>query len=123
MSCETNCNCEQKQPIVKIDILGTEYVLTETTGKDDPRLANADGWCGSYEKQILIEKDIFVHEQGGDIDNSKIKRSNLIKRHEIIHAYFNESGLDDYSNNEQLVTWIARQFPKLLKTFNEIDAL
>lgn len=106
-----------------IDVLGTDYTITETTSSNDPRLQNADGWCGSYEKAIVIEKQIFTHAQGGDIEQSKVDRLKLVKRHEVTHAYFNESGLDDYSQNEQLVSWIARQFPKMLQTFNEIDAL
>lgn len=108
---------------MKINILGTEYTLTETTGRDDPRLSSADGWCGSYEKQILVETGLFLHEQGGDIEETRLERARFIKRHEIIHAYFNESGLDDYSKNEQLVSWIARQFPKLLKSFKEAGAI
>ena len=34
-----------------------------------------------------------------------------------------ESGLDscnDWAGNEELVDWIARQFPKMLDTFKEI---
>ena len=46
-----------------------------------------------------------------------------VKRHEIIHAYFHESGLKTYAENEELVDWMAWQFPKLLATFKEIDAL
>ena len=36
---------------------------------------------------------------------------------------FYEAGLEDYSDNEQLVDWIAKQFPKLEKAFKEADCL
>jgi hypothetical protein len=108
---------------MKLNILGAEYEYTETTGRDDPRLEDADGWCGKYEKQILIEKQHFIHEQGGDMELTRAERARFIKRHELTHAFFNESGLDGYSENEQLITWIARQFPKMLEAFKAVDAL
>ncbi len=53
------------------------------------------------------------------------KKKDLTKflRHEVIHAFFSESGLDDYSSNEELVNWIAIQFPKMLQVFKEIEAI
>lgn len=44
-------------------------------------------------------------------------------RHELIHAFFCEAGLDDYSSNEQLVDWIAIQSPKIFKIFQELEIL
>jgi hypothetical protein len=52
-------------------------------------------------------------------------------RHEITHAFLNESGLMDsalvadcsWAKNEEMVDWIAMQFPKLLKAMQEADAL
>ncbi|MFD1464645.1 hypothetical protein ACFQ4L_00875 [Lapidilactobacillus mulanensis] len=41
-------------------------------------------------------------------------------RHELIHAFLCESGLaenSDWAQNEEVVDWIARQFPKLFETF------
>lgn len=108
---------------MKISALGTEYDFIETTGRDDPRLERNDGWCGNYGKVILVETDVFVHDEGGDMDLTRKERKKYIRRHELVHSFFNESGLDDYSSNEQLVTWIARQFPKMLKAFEEMDAI
>ena len=102
---------------MRIDILGTEYELIETTEQEDVRLDGHDGWCGIYDKEILIEKNIFPNCHESTIELSRSERSKYAKRHEIVHAYFNESGLDNYSANEQLVAWIAVQFPKMLKTF------
>ena len=47
-------------------------------------------------------------------------------RHELIHAFLFESGLAENSNwarNEEMVDWIARQFPKMAKTFQEVKVL
>ena len=32
----------------------------------------------------------------------------------------NDHGLSDYSNNEELVDWLAMQFPKMFKVFQEL---
>ena len=51
-------------------------------------------------------------------------------RHEIIHAFLNESGLSDSSNsveawakNEEMVDWFAIQSPKIFKVFQDLDIL
>ena len=57
-------------------------------------------------------------------DWAAIRRQTL--RHEIVHAFFLESGLgseSDYAQNEELVDWIARQGPKLYRAWAEAGAL
>ena len=52
-------------------------------------------------------------------------------RHEITHAFLNESGLQNdtsvpgsgWATNEEMVDWIAIQFPKMKKAFEEADCL
>ena len=52
-------------------------------------------------------------------------------RHEIMHAFLNESGLSDSSNrfdsawakNEEMVDWFAIQSPKIFKVFVELGIL
>lgn len=52
-------------------------------------------------------------------------------RHEITHAFLNESGLSDNANqyrhswaiNEEMVDWIAIQSPKIFKVFQELGLL
>ena len=52
-------------------------------------------------------------------------------RHEIVHAFFNESGLKESSNgcesgwakNEEMVDWIALQLPKIYKACESVNAL
>ena len=97
---------------MKINILGTEYGYGETTEREDARLEGLRGWCSEYSKEILVDSDLKPEEYK--------KRA---KRHEIIHCFLAESGLERYCSNEILVDWVACQFPKLLKAFQDVNAL
>lgn len=46
-------------------------------------------------------------------------------RHELVHAFLWESGLDvqSWANNEEIVDWIAIQFNKMLVAFKEADVI
>ena len=53
-----------------------------------------------------------------------------VLRHEIVHAYLCESGLehcslgeDSWATNEEMVDWMAIQGPKLYKAWEEAGAL
>ena len=57
------------------------------------------------------------------------KKKKKVLRHEIIHAFLLESGLQEnfthpeYGHDETFIDWIAVQFPKILKAFKAADAL
>lgn len=105
----------------KVNILGTEYCL-KTDETDLLKNINADGLHKEYAKEIIIRKiDDFLCPD--DSVEEKEKRQNEVLRHEIIHAFFSEAGLDDYSANEQLVNWLAIQLPKIKKTCEELEAI
>ena len=112
---ETNMEIKQK-----IDILGTEYAV----GIDDAACIamNADGLCKYYDKEIILRKLEKLLDPDSS-EESKLIRMKEVARHEIIHAFFAEAGLFDYSDNEQLVNWIAIQFPKMLKVFHDADCI
>ena len=104
---------------MKVNVLGTEYEIIT----DDLIVSKGvDGLCKSYDKEIVIRSkgEMLCSE---DSEATKELRYKEVLRHELVHAFFDESGLDDYSNNEQLVTWIATQFPKMLKVFEEAECL
>lgn len=52
-------------------------------------------------------------------------------RHEITHAFFFESGLQEsslqycngWAENEEMVDWVAVQFPKMLQVFKEAECI
>ena len=100
----------------KVNVLGTEYeVIIDTSSVPN----GCDGVCKSYSKEIHIRSvdDMLCSDDSAEV---KEKRYNEVMRHELFHAFFDESGLGEYSNNEQLVTWLAVQFPKLLKAFIDV---
>lgn len=98
---------------MNVNILGTDYELKEDKSIIDSGL---DGLCKEYSKEIVIRP---CEEMLSPRDNmeDKIKRYREVMRHEIIHAFFSEAGLDDYSDNEQLVNWLAIQIPKMNDVF------
>lgn len=106
---------------MKISILGTEYDFDETTEKDDGKLYEKDGYCDRFSKRISVDTELTVDNP--DICSDQNAFFRYIKRHEILHAFLFESGLEEYGNDESLINWIAWQFPKLLESFKEVDAI
>ena len=101
----------------KVSILGTEYsILEEKLGSD-----TIDGYCDYTAKEIHIRIDNY-----NELGNFK-QLQNKQLRHEIIHAFLSESGLQanfehtqQFGHEETMVDWIAIQFPKILKVFNDL---
>jgi hypothetical protein len=100
-----------------INILGTQYEVIKQTEKENPKLKDANGLCEPYTRQIIYKEN----EQSIDVfDNiAAFDKKNL--RHEIIHAFFAESGLTEYMEDEVLVEWIAVQFPKISRIIKEVE--
>lgn len=99
-----------------IRILGTEYRIV--TDNELLCAANNDGFCDTYEKVIKVRTPDKMLNDTTNYD-SKVKRYNEVLRHEIMHAYLYEAGLDEYSTDETLVNWIAIQFNKICETFKD----
>lgn len=103
----------------KINVLGTNYkIVYNVTEEDDPYTAVCDGYIDYTNKEIYI-KDMSEH---GWSDNKY--HENEVTRHELVHAFLYESGLNVNSGrarNEEIVDWIALQAPKLNKLFEELN--
>lgn len=108
-----------------VDILGTEYTVF-FENSTNPALKNNDGYCDSSVKKIVVD-DFSVLP-----DDNKTKKENLAAqtaetlRHEIVHAFLNESGLSgcsDWATNEEMVDWIAMQGLKLYKAWQDAGAV
>ena len=108
----------------KIDILGTEYTIEEKSREQDTFLQNVDGYCDKTSKRIVI----VTKSDSCELDDFEVYRRQIL-RHEIIHAFLFESGLHgnlehkQFGHDETYVDWIAAQFPKLQKAFQDADAL
>lgn len=107
-------------------VLGTNYSVICANEQDFPeKFDDRNGEIDESTKEIFID-DLSQNE--GLPHTLKIKKFLVKKniRHELIHAFLFESGLAEntyWAQNEEMVDWIARQFPKMLKAFEEIDAI
>ena len=106
-----------------VDVLGTRYnIKSVDRNTDDKRLEGANAYCDYYAKEIVAIKYEETEESFKDIP--AFNRKTL--RHEIVHAFLAESGLRrscSWAENEEVVDWIAIQFPKMLKAFQEANAI
>lgn len=101
----------------KVTILGVPYEVDFTTEKEDRCLVDKSGYCDYTNKKISIETQ-YDNVEVEDMD--VVIRQTL--RHEIIHGFLFESGLhsESWGTNEEIVDWIALQFPKMLEAFKEV---
>lgn len=118
---------------MKIDILGTEYRIETHKVSEDSFMEEKSlaGYCGEENKLIVVadmsEEKYFT---GMDEKEQETYRKKTL-RHEIIHAFLNESGLSDSSNqfdgawakNEEMVDWFAIQAPKIFSAFKKMNIL
>ena len=109
---------------MKINILGSEWTITERSEAEDPLLENCDGYCDWTTREIVVEREITGTL--GDMDAYVRK----VKRHEIVHAFLAECGLNECSGetdawamNETMVDWFARMGTKIYKAWICADAL
>ncbi len=112
----------------KVNILGTEYSIYFRNEKDDELLDGKcrDGYTDHSAHEIIIcnKKDDCELR---DYENWK----RVVLRHELLHAFLFESGLDSssitpygaWAVNEEMVDWFAIQSPKIYKIFAELDIL
>lgn len=109
--------------MMKVDVLGTEYTLVEVTEDTDTTIAGRDGYCDTSIKMCAIDK---MENKGENAKKNLQEYKKTVKRHELIHAFLYESGLDNccyWAENEEMVDWLAIQFPKMLKAFQDVDAI
>ena len=119
--------------MIKIHILGTEYMIeTHKISEDEiMKKNNWSGYCGEESRKIVVA-DMAEEKYFQDFtDEEKEQYRKKILRHEILHAFFNESGLQSNANqfneawakNEEMVDWFAIQAPKIYQIFVELDIL
>jgi hypothetical protein len=107
---------------VNVDILGTEYTVERRKRDKDVKLDKFDGYCDETIKLIVVEDFQEDNESLNDLAHVEEK----ILRHEVIHAFLNESGLtvnSEWARNEEMVDYFAIQFPKMVKVMNSLTLL
>lgn len=104
---------------MKIDILGTKYDLRFIDSPDETmEYTKGCGYTDKTSKKIVVLK--YKQNTPADNENCEAETMNTLI-HEIIHAYLFESGID-YGmafHNEDMVTWLATQFPKIEETIKK----
>lgn len=118
---------------MKIDVLGTKYTIRRVNSGQDEFMDKMSfgGYCNDTKKEIVVLNMKTVPEWMDEPEDAILSRERETIRHELIHAFLSESGLQwntfaaerAWAKNEEMVDWIAIQFPKLIKAFKEADAL
>lgn len=111
---------------MELDILGTKWRVVSRNKQQDKQLENLAGYTDASARLIVL----------ADINPEECTISNLhadlqsTLRHEIIHAFFYESGLwvnsgavENWAMNEEMVDWLAIQFPKMFDVMQAAKAL
>lgn len=120
-----------------INVLGTPYRVEMRKRDDDHELQSGNGaYCHAYHRIIVIG-DLSTYPGNVEKETKKydmvavlaVECENL--RHEIMHAYMNESGLSSnafvynqsWPKNEEMIDWFAIQSPKIFATYKELGIL
>lgn len=120
------------EEIPTVNILGTDYAVTVKKYSEDESFGQKDiaGYCNSMTKEIVL-CDMSTYKGWENETKEAIEIYQKCSfRHEIVHAFFNESGLmenslsvDAWAGNEEMVDWIAIQGPKIYRAWQEAGAL
>lgn len=105
----------------KATILGTDYDVFEGNSIEDPLLRKHDAYVDSTLKVIILSN---LKDREVEVEELAEYKERLL-RHEIIHAFLIESGLDDHCDwqNEEMVDWLALQAEKLFEAFKSTDCI
>jgi len=115
---------------MEINVLGTIYKIEYNTVDEDLLLETLAGYMDVTTKKIIIRN--YTEEELDRPFNVKDLgyEKNKVIRHEIIHAFLNESGLNEnsngcnsWANNEEMIDWFALQSPKIYKIYIQLGIL
>ncbi len=113
-----------------VNILGTRYTIRKVGIGQDEYMdkMHFGGYCSATTKEIVLLDLKTTPDWANESPEIILRQERETLRHEIIHAFLNESGLgwntllseQAWAKNEEMVDWIAIQFPKILKVFIEL---
>ena len=124
---------EEKRAVKSINVLGTEYAIIKRKFDEDPTFEKFSfgGYCDSVTKEIVY-CDMSTAPGWEDEPRNRITlEEKAILRHEIVHAFFNESGLEgnaivfegSWAKNEEMVDWFALQGLKIHAAWRQAKAI
>lgn len=88
----------------RVAVLGAEYRIIETDDLPD----NRDGECRGFSKRIL------VRPLPDDADDDTRRSYKALLRHECLHAFLFEAGMQRWDEDEDLVQFLAAKLPSML---------
>ncbi len=111
---------------MELSILGSKWRVTSRDRQNDKLLEGLAGYTDAYARLIVLA---VMDPEEHTISNPHAELQSTL-RHEIIHAFFYESGLwtdsetaDHWAMNEEMVDWLAIQFPKMFDVMQAAKAL
>lgn len=109
-----------------IFILGTLYQFKVGNKEKYPQLESCDGFTDTTLKLMIVD-DMKSSEGSIDRKGDIEAYQRQVARHEVVHAFLFESGLDcnsivtmEWAINEEMIDWFAIQYPKIKKAFIEL---
>ena len=116
-----------------VNILGTQYeiIVKKYDEEEEFDRRSIAGFCDGYAKEIVVCDMHTYKNWEHEAEKTVVAVQKQTLRHEIVHAFFDESGLMDsssvvecpWSKNEEMVDWIANQGMKIYRAWQEADAL
>lgn len=116
-----------------VDILGTPWQISVRGYTEDPyfKQYNADGYCSNPEKLIVVCDASTDPMKEKENPYFVVESMKACLRHEIVHAFFYESGLGESSAanrgawaiNEEMVDWIGQQATKIHRAFEDTGSV
>lgn len=116
-----------------VNVLGQPYeiIMKRYDEEEAFERRGIDGFESGFDHEIVV-CDMHTHPLWkGDKEQTIQACHKQTLRHEIVHAFLDESGLADsagrfdlaWSKNEEMVDWFAMQGPKIYKAWQEAGAL
>lgn len=118
---------------MKINVLGTPYLMRRVNlGQDEfmDRM-HYGGYCDEIRHEIVILNLASCPDWKDEPEEIRSAQDRQTIRHELIHAFLSESGLQAnsfapekaWAKNEEMVDWITLQSPKIFKAFQQANAI
>lgn len=102
---------EEIYKMKQIKICGIDYTIRRVRQSVDENLADCCGYVNKPDKVIVINSELCSEEQTATL------------RHELLHAFFHECGLERYCNDELLIEFLEIQLPKIFALCNELKII
>lgn len=115
---------------MNIDVLGTEYniVFADYANDETAKKRKLSGYTSMLTKKITIINAKSIYPDDSDEECRELEKETI--RHEVVHAFLYESGLDScsqsgtaWAENEEMIDWIAIQGAKIYAAWQKLGVV